>query len=45
MTDLTVYFELAWLSFPLQNEIRFKIKQIGVYENTVTSFHIWVYKQ
>ena len=26
MTDLTVYFELTWLSFPLQNEMRFKIK-------------------
>ena len=26
MTDLTVYFELAELSFPLQNEMRFKIK-------------------
>ena len=26
MTDLTVYFELANLRFPLQNEMRFKIK-------------------
>lgn len=26
MTDLTVYFELSELSFPLQNEMRFKIK-------------------
>lgn len=39
MTDLTVYFELANLRFPLQNEMRFKIKQIGFYENTVTSLH------
>ena len=26
MTDLTVYFQLAGLSFPLQNEMRFKRK-------------------
>ena len=26
MTDLTVYFQFAGLSFPLQNEMRFKIK-------------------